>query len=417
MNSFFLLLLLSSCSFFIGTIDSPIIDSELYKKNIPVRETYCSLEKKVQLQLVGTNRYAQESFQKMVDHPQLKGLDFFDHFALWSLIQFSIRPDQSSPNSRLQTLFHYKDQTFYFDFYSDKSKDQYPYLYAIEWILKKFGKTTKLEFYAKILEGHLKGSLRADKDLEGFLGGVYKSMKNDPVLSAYFIRGNEVLKENESVPFLRYSEVIRHYRLAESSQFINVKTDLTPFDIKGVKGNCNYDFNLYENSIFLIDKTSPSSNIFGMAKPHMSFLSSSSLKIEEILPFKELPIFQGSSKVRSAAVCSLDNQHNKIWTFSTSSRDPGQHLFHIFKYGLHETKSTFEVDKLIKHSRHLFLSDPVRLVIESLRSTQSQIDNLLKLNLPIYNADALGNVWAYTSFGEQNRFIIDDRNSGTFLCK
>jgi hypothetical protein len=128
-------------------------------------------------------------------------------------------------------------------------------------------------------------------------------------------------------------------------------------------------------------------------------------------------LFKGVSKVRSSAVCMMENQTKRIWTFSNQSRDPGQHLFHLVRYGLPSSKSTQEVSRLIKHSRHLFLSDPVRLVIESARSSKDQIENLLKLNLPIYHAESLGNIWAHTHFSEGDRFIIDGRNPGSFLCK
>ena len=90
--------------------------------------------------------------------------------------------------------------------------------------------------------------------------------------------------------------------------------------------------------------------------------------------------------MRSTAVCMIENEKKKIWAFSNQSRDPGQHLFHLIKYGLTESSTTADVDKLIKHSRHLFLSDTVRLIIESQKSSKEQIENLLKLNLPIYNA-------------------------------
>jgi hypothetical protein len=113
----------------------------------------------------------------------------------------------------------------------------------------------------------------------------------------------------------------------------------------------------------------------------------------------------------------IEKDKNKIWAFSNQSRDPGQHLFHLVRYGLPSSQTTAEVDKLIRHSRHLFLSDPVRLIIESERSSDEQVENLLKLNLPIYNADKLGNIWAYTQFAEGNRFIIDDRNPGAFRCE
>jgi hypothetical protein len=161
----------------------------------------------------------------------------------------------------------------------------------------------------------------------------------------------------------------------------------------------------------------PAANLFGLAKGTSAFMASTSQKMKEIRPINGFPLFQGESKVRSSAVCVIQNDGNRIWTFSNQSRDPGQHLFHLVRYGLTRSKSIHEVDKLIRHSRHLFLSDPVRLVIESRRSRSDQIENLLKLNLPIYNADHLGNIWAYSFFDSQSRFIIDDRNVGSFSCK
>jgi hypothetical protein len=113
----------------------------------------------------------------------------------------------------------------------------------------------------------------------------------------------------------------------------------------------------------------------------------------------------------------IENSADKIWAFSNQSRDPGQHLFHLVRYGLPRSQNLSEIDRLIRHSRHLFLSDPVRLIIESGRSRGDQIENLLKLNLPIYNAEKLGNIWSYSSIKGVSRFIIDERNPGAFVCR
>lgn len=417
MNKLLLLLFFTGCSFFVKQLDAPLIDSELYKKKLPVINTYCPLEQKVDFQLVGTNPYAQGLYKDLLNHPSLKDLDFFDHFALWSLIQISIRPDQSSMTSRLQALFLYQGKTHYYDFFSDKTGLQYPYFYGIEWVLKKFGKKTTLEFYAALIERFLQQGLRADSSLESFLLTNQEIIKKDPVLTSHFFRGNEVLKENETVPRMNYMDLIKHYRKVQSEQSITINTSLTPFDVQNVQGECNYDFNLYENSIFLIDKITPVANIFGISLNKNSFLASSAQAIGELKSILGQPLLLGESKVRSSAFCTTSDGDRAVWTVSTASRDPGQHLFHLFKYGLASTKSTFEVDKLIRHSRHLFLSDPVRLIIESNRSTPAQIESLLKLNLPIYNADKLGNIWAFTHFPDHDRFIVDDRNTGVYTCK
>ena len=418
MFKFLVLLSLVSCSFFIKRIETPLIkDRELLKKT-PKTADYCSLEKKVDFQLVGNNDNSQAVYLELIKHLGKSQLDFMDHFALWNLIQLSSRPDQSSPTSRIQVLLEREGKSYYFDFFSELPDDQYPYLYGIEWILKKFGKNKGLEHYAQILDTHLPNKLKIGKDLENFLFKNIQAIKNDPELNPYFFRGTDVLKENETSPALSFSKVVSLYRKAYKDQKIIVNTSLTQFVTdKGSAGSCNYDFNLYENSIFLIDKVIPIANLYGLSSPHGAFMVSSSQKLDQITSLKGLPLFKGESKVRSSAVCMIENRSNKIWAISNQSRDPGQHLFHLVRYGLPRSQTTHEVDKLIKHSRHLFLSDPVRLIIESERSSPDQVENLLKLNLPIYNADRLGNIWAYTMFEEGNRFIIDDRNPGAFKCQ
>ncbi len=415
MLKFALLLIISSCSFFISKIDTPLV-SEDRIENDTGKATYCSLEKKHHIQLVGTNEPSQNIYLDLTHG--LGKLDFFDHFALWSLMQLSIRPDQSSATSRLQVLIQHEGKSYYFDFFSENPDEQYPYFYGIEWILRKFGKKTTLETYSRMLESSLGRKLKIGKDLEGFLFQHQEAIKSDPVLQSYYFRGNEILKENETNPIVGYLDVVKAYRKVEKSQKIVINTYLTPFVTnKGQNGKCNYDFNLYDNSIFLIDKIIPVANLFGFAKDKSAFMSSSSQKIDKLIPLGNSPLFRGESKVRSSAVCVIENDINRIWAFSNQSRDPGQHLFHLVRYGLPKSQNIPEIDRLIRHSRHLFLSDPVRLIIESGRSRGDQIENLLKLNLPIYNAEKLGNIWSYSSIGGNSRFIIDDRNPGAFVCR
>lgn len=416
MLKFALLLLVGSCSFFVSKIDTAMVNEKDYLKNIPETTTFCPLIEKPKLQLIDTNPSSQSLYHEFAQlHPKL---DIIDHLVLWSLVQISVRPDQSSPSARFQILLQDNGQGQYLDFFSETPADQYPLLFGLEWILKKFKKKTTLEYYAGLIDQQFPHTLKAGKNLETFLLANQDKVKDHPILGPYFIRGTEVLKENERLPTLKYVDLIRFYRGHEKKQKVIVNNSLTRFTTEsGQTGSCNYDFNLYDNSIFLIDRVIPVANLFGLALGHSAFMASTSQKVENILPVNGFPLFLGESKVRSSAVCVIENKENRIWTFSNFSRDPGQHLFHLIRYGLARSQSTYEVDKLIRHSRHLFLSDPVRLVIESHRSRSDQIENLLKLNLPIYNAEKLGNIWAYTQFNSQGRFIIDDRNSGSYSCK
>lgn len=416
MLKFLVLLLLSSCAFFVGKIDTAMVNEKDYLKNIPETPTFCPLLENPKIQLVNTNESSQEVFQEFAaKNPRF---DFLDNLALWTLLQMSVRPDQSSPTARFQILLQVNGKSQYWDFFSEVSEEQFPMLFGLDWILKKYKKNGSLESYAAILDDQFPPKMKSGKNLEAFLLSHQDKIKEHEGLGPFFIRGTDVLKENERLPQISFREVVRYYRQREKKQKVIVNNSLTSFTTEsGQKGSCNYDFNLYDNSIFLIDRVIPLANLFGLAFGQESFMASSSQKLEKVVQIHKFPLFSGESKVRSSAVCVIENKENKIWAFSNFSRDPGQHLFHLIRYGLARSQSTNEVDKLIRHSRHLFLSDPVRLVIESHRSRSDQIENLLKLNLPIYNAEKLGNIWAYTSFNSQSRFIIDDRNSGSFSCK
>jgi hypothetical protein len=415
-KSTLLLFLISSCSLLVKKIDEPLITEDKALKKKDVSHSYCPVDKKFEHLLVGTSESSQKTYLDFI--AKNKSLDFLDHFAIWSLLQFSTRPDQSSPTSRLQVMFSEKGKNYYFDFFSEESKDQYPYLYGLQWILKKFNRSTTLEQYARIIDSSLADQLKIGKDLSNFLSKSKDEIKANDLLAPIFFRGAEVLREEETVPTLKYAAVIQEFRKVEKLQKIVINTSLTKFVTEsGQSGSCNYDFNLYNNSIFLIDKVIPVANLFGLSFKSSAFMSSSSQKLDKMESLKGFPIFKGESKIRSSAVCVIENKNHKLWTFSNQSRDPGQHLFHLIRYGLPRSQSVQEVDRLIRHSRHLFLSDPTRLIIESSRSKKAQIENLLKLNLPIYNSDRLGNIWAFTQTPDYSRFVIDERNAGAFVCQ
>jgi hypothetical protein len=415
MTKLLLLTLLTSCAFFVSKIDSEIVKDKNYLKNIPTSASYCPLEQKTILQLINSNPKSQEIFSDFIGrHPEY---NFVDQFIFWSLIQMAIRPDQSSPSSRLQLIISTKTSPLYLDFFSDQDKDQYPFIFGLEWVSKKLnGK--RLEHYAQILDSQLSQKFKVEKYLEIFLEKNKDNLRQNIELAPFFIRGTEILKEGERVPDLKFTQLIKFYRKIESKQKITIHTSLNKFTTSGGQViQSNYDFNLYQNSIFLIDQEMPISNIFGLSSGQDVFLASTNQKIESISGIDSLPLFYGSSKVRSSAFCLIQNQKDFIWLISNMGRDPGQHLFHLIKYGMASSDKIETVDTLIRHSRYLFLSDPVRLVIESRRSRPDQIENLLKLSLPIYNAEKLGNIWSFSKFGAQARFILDDRNPGNYSCK
>ncbi|MFY7993212.1 MAG: hypothetical protein ACOVP4_07975 [Bacteriovoracaceae bacterium] len=411
-------LLFGGCSFFINKIDSNVLEKEHIKVERPYVPTYCYNEKP-SLQLVGTNKDAQDQYRAFIKG---KKLSFIDKVVFWSLIQFQIRPDLSSPTARLQYVIRHQKEIFYFDFFSEDQQNQYPYLAGLDYLLQIYKARKPLSWYTKELD-QFKFSFKTGRSLAQFLDEHKDQIKKDQNLVKAFYRGNEVLKEDERLPVLNFSQIEKNYQTKLKDQRIVSNASLFDFvKTKSVHTICNYDFTLYENSIFLIDKKQNPSNIFGVAEDDSAFMATSGQRLDGLKSVLNEPVFQGVSKVRSSAVCIIEKTTKSgqdfMWLFSNASRDPGQHLYHLFRYGLTKVSTTQDVDKLLRHSRHLFLSEPVRLVIESERSQNQQIENLLKLNIPIYNSEKLGNVWAYTQFQKEGaHFIIDDRNFGAYSCQ
>jgi hypothetical protein len=149
------------------------------------------------------------------------------------------------------------------------------------------------------------------------------------------------------------------------------------------------------------------------------FLSATTQSLKKLISLKNSIYFKSDKTRESAAMCSFKSQLNKdksILLASSDSRDPGQHLYHLIEYGLHEINDIQKLDGLLKFSRHLFLKNPVRLILESERSSDSQLEQLLKLNMPIYNSQKLGKVWGYLRVKRKQNFIIDNRRNGDLSC-
>jgi hypothetical protein len=365
--------------------------------------------------LVGSNPQAQRSFTDFLKQNEELNLDFVEMTVLWSLLQINIRPDLASPTARLQFLVRLNKESVYRDF-SVSDNGGHPFLTGLEELLKKHPKKKGLAWYAKLLDDKFKNEIVAGKTLELRLREMKAVLGPDPILRRHFFRGDELIRESERLPKVNFLKLVR--RSKEKNIVTPVNETLfsyrrTPqLDVR-----CNYDFTLYDNSIFLIDKEENIGHLFGLTQGSDAFLAVVAQKTEAPRALFGEAVIEGSARVRSSAFCLIKSQTEEIWVTSNQSRDPGQHVYHLFRYGLTKVHTPEDIQRLLRHSRHMFLSDPLRLVIESSRSRNNQIQELLKLNVPIYNADSMGNIWAWSDLAnEGGRFFIDDRNPGALFC-
>lgn len=366
-------------------------------------------------QLVGTNPKAQRSFTDFLRNHQALNFDFKEKVVLWTLLQINVRPDLVSPTARFQFIIKNKAGSLYYDFMGhEDGSESYPLFQGLDAILKDHPRKKNLLWYAQFLDSQFNAPLIAGKTLEFRLRKMSTELSADETLRRHFFRGDEVLRESERLSKVQFVKLVSGWQKLKKPS--PVGGALYPYR-KTPKLNvrCNYDFTLYDNSIFLIDKEENIGHLFGMSFEENAFIASISQNSHPRALFGE-PVLAGSAKVRSTAFCIIQNENTEIWVTSNQSRDPGQHLYHLFRYGLSKAKTSSDIERLISHARHMFLADPLRLVIESSRSREEQIQELLKLNVPIYNAQHIGNIWAWAKFDKTGQFFIDDRNPGALFC-
>lgn len=417
-----LLFCFSSCSIFIENYEKDIFEEHGISPRKEINEVQC--KEKSNFSIISENYFSQMNFEKLLSSlDNSHQLNFIDKIILWSLMQINLRPDLSSPSAKLQFLIFHQGKTGYLNSYTEHN-DLYPYLKALETLSLELKSNYSLKRLALLLDQNLKRGPLVTKAFETFLVKKKNFIQQQPSLKKIYIRGDETLKENERIPILNFTQIVNLYY----KNIINPKSSsyqLSDF-LFTYKPNtdtqlrCNFDMDLYKKSLFLISDLNVQSHIFGLRDGENIFMAESSQDNTTNAFIPKTFLFKGSSNIRSASLCTFDlenSNRNQLWLFSSESRDPGQHLFHLLQYDVQNIKSPKELTAMLNFSRHLFLKNPVRLVIESRRSSHAQLSELLKLNVPIYNAKKLGKVWGLYSNEKRSDYILDERQQGHITCR
>lgn len=410
--------MLNSCSYLVNSYEKDMLEENgIEPKEITSQTTCKIIQKNI---LINNNEKSQESFQKFLKNTSRDHIfKFIDKVVLWSLMQINLRPDLNAPTAKLQILIQIAGKEKYYNSYVDTDQ-AYPYFYLLEKLLKDYKSRYSLLELTRLYDQKMKATFEVDSEFAAFLASKKPELVGKAVFEKYYMRGDETLRENERLPRVGLTPFVRRYLKTKKKFKYQVKEFLFSYNANtSFVPRCNFDMNLYDNSIFLINKDKVADNIFGLKTGRNAFIGVSSQKIFTLKPLLNSPLFMGLSNTRSASICMFKdrfNPKNNTWLISSDSRDPGQHLYHLLKYGIEDIKKVEQLDEMLRFSRHLFLKNPVRLAIESRRSDQKQIDELLKLNIPVYNAKHLGKIWGYFKNKDQSSFILDSRKPGVLSC-
>lgn len=418
----FSLLITSSCSYFLSL---SVKDGNSAKNITETKKpaTYCS-SPKLKKQIVASDKNSPRNFQKILTqikkHNKLKEID---EWALFSIYQSSLRPDLTSPTSKLMILITINNKIKYWHFHKNLNfkgnQPVYPFLYGLHQLLFEFKSQYSLGRLIKILKRYDNSRKLVSVDLYKSLEKIETNLVKNKNLDRSYFKAGQLVQEGESIPKTNLAQFIVKSTYKKKKYYQNSNHLFKYQKSKNQSILCNYDLNLYKHSIYLIKKEQVGGNTFGIQSANgNSFLAVTSQNISEGSSLQETNFLAGDSNYTAPALCLIKNSINKTshQLVSTLGRDPAQHLHHLILHKFASTNSLQEVDEILKFPRHLFLQPPSRMLFESKRDLTNQLSTLLKFNFPIYHIGSLGNIWSYSKFTKEKSFIIDDRNSGSLKC-
>ncbi len=430
------------CTQIIKPANKATVSSLSKKEN---EKTYCIVKKNKSINFLSGSEENSKSFHQLltkIKRQRIK-LSFVEKAALWLLYQINANPDVCSPSSRLQIIFAHKDsEPIYWDFHHPfaknlKSKNYYPYLDGIDFMLKNFKSKKSLIQLSSLLDRNLPKRFKVTKSLEKIVNMKRTELYKLKPFKNSFFKEAEPLKKNESFPKLQFKKLVMNYR---KSQKINTNKKsfgkhllkkasisklLFPFKVEGDNFpppiRCNIDLSLYKHSIFLINSEEVSSSIFGFEQNNSYFLAASSQLLSgPISPIFGTFLMRGAPPQKTPTMCLIKNRNKEsnIALVSYKGRDPGQHIYNLFQKGIHQSNSLMDLDIFLKGPRKIFLVNPLRVLIEPLDKNTNDLLRFRKRNIPLYPVRNLGYILAHGKFNlkKQNGFILDRRSQEKLSC-
>lgn len=390
---------------------------------------YCPANSKVQF--ISEDEFSLKFYKSL--NPAIyenKNITFMEKAIMLSLLEMSRRPDEASPYSRLQVYVKLNGKNYYYDFRPKNLADdtKMPFLKGLDFLTQKFIPNKSLLSIATNLDNVIPKGIGVSLEFEHFLKENRAYITKNEFLTERFFKGDENLTKYETFDRISYRTIIEQYLSAfsKTSDYEFDKNPLTANKSKkeNFEANCNYDLakeTTLRDEIMSADQKK--SHYIAHSEGEDFFLAVTSTTLFK--PFKTSPKMGYFMKARPAAfplpICEFKGKNQEIVLFSSEGRNPLQHLQHLEAYEIDQVDSAFTLNELLGFSRHLFLSNPDRILYESKRGRKAQLDFFLEMNFPIYHVDSLGNIFGHAKFktDKQQESVLysDDRSSARLWCK
>ena len=336
----------------------------------------------------------------------------------------NLKPDISTPSARLQVWILYRKKNRYWDFYVKPKgeKEGYPYLHGLEKLLSFYKSKHTLAGLAVMLEKYYKYPFYVGRELAQTLIEKKEEFVKNKYLKSSFFKADWLLQEGESLKKLPFLKLVKLYQMNKKKSDYKIDNYLFPYHpirrSEGLEVFCNKDLNLYKHFTYLADEKDYPANTFALEdeKGNM-FLGYASQDREGHRNFGDTFLLRGNPANRPAAFCRIKFQEKKMFLISSTGKDPGQYLFQLIEKQIHKYDDFSKIDKVLKSARRYYLLNPLRILYESERGSEEELDEILASGIPVYHGRKLGNIWMYADLPNNNSgFILEAREKWELSC-
>tara|TARA_Y100000590_G_scaffold470750_1_gene669319 strand:+ start:95461 stop:96690 length:1230 start_codon:yes stop_codon:yes gene_type:complete len=390
------------------------------------KKSYCSVDDSP-VTLLGRDKTGVDVFNNFL--AKASYLNKTEKMVAWSLFQMNMRPDLATPSARFQVLTNTKSGVQYWDFKDSaldmdlpKSSPPMTFLYGLETILKTYSSRHSLRTISNMLDTHLPLKIPISADFAEFIDQNKAKLLEDKVFLKSFFKAAEQLRYGESIPKLAFTKIINNYYRFKNRISVEVTTSnqMYSIDLPSLKKGeeevlCNVDIQKYSQSKYEISEDNRERHhpYAIKYKDGQFFLGVTSISNRNFRPMMNSFLMETTQDKTSVPLCYKNSTAGISAYLSFRGRDPGQYLYNMFQYNIHQSTDPMDLDQFIRYPRHLILLSPLRVLYESSRGTEEDLDKFVEQNIPIYHSQKLGEVWVYSP---KSGFVIDDRGKAHLSC-
>lgn len=389
-----LIILLSSCSLIVE-VDKG--HEDIILKEAAQAEFICSA--KDRFQTISQTKEAHDLVKKINAKYKLSARESFVTLILGEMLY---SPYIFSPDAKMQIFIEAKNQENY-AFHNGNDG----LISSLNKILRSDKKSRDLSTLASYVNSFSSERITISDRFSSFLHDYKEKLYTLPNYKKYYFRAGQILKEGETIPKVNLATLVK--KNLQIKRQSDIQDFLFNYSNGGKNYKCNFDLNIYDNSIFMVSDTARVFRAQVGVKSHsesyfatISFIPELSQKATDFL-------FYSSKKVAPSALCY--NVESKDIFISSKGPDPGQLLHkHIVKMG--NVSNDDEFQRALSAPRFLILVPPKRLILETKRTKLSELEYLQGLNMPIYHTDSIGNIWGRY----KGKLFKDVRTRDQLIC-